>query len=57
MVINPVYDFILYARTIIIDGQVPSLGLHLILLAYSVLLFGIGLIIYHCNKNKFIFYL
>lgn len=57
MIVNPVYDFILYVRTIIIDGQIPSIELHLILLAYSVLLFGIGLIIYHCNKNKFIFYL
>ena len=29
---NPIYDFILYFRTVVIDGAVPSLMIHLALL-------------------------
>lgn len=54
---NPIYDFILYNRTVIIYGVIPDLQLHLIMLAYTIGVFAIGMIVYHCNKNKFIFYL
>ncbi len=57
LLINPVYDFILYARTVVIEGVVPSMELHMILLAYTAAAFIAGLIIYNCNKKKFIFYL
>ncbi len=57
MLINPVYDFILYGRMIIINGEVPSLMLHLILLGYTVLVMLIGILVYRCNRNKFVFYL
>ena len=55
--INPVYDFILYFRTIVIDGTVPGLDMHLWLLGYAVGMMLIGVIVYNCNKNRFIFYL
>lgn len=55
--INPVYDFILYARTVIIDAQIPGMDVHLLMLGYTVAVFVLGLIVYNCNKNKFIFYL
>lgn len=54
---NPVYDFILYGRTVILDGNIPDLQLHLILLAYTVGMLIVGIIVYNCNKKKFIFYL
>ena len=55
--INPVYDFIYYSRTVIIHKQIPTMFDHLILLGYTVLFLVIGLLIYHFNKNKFVYYL
>ncbi|MDO4156595.1 MAG: ABC transporter permease, partial [Oscillospiraceae bacterium] len=55
--INPIYDFITYSRSIIIHAQIPSLIDHLILIAYTVGLLLIGFLIYHYNKEKFVFYL
>ncbi len=57
LMINPVYDFILYTRTVIIDGMLPGMELHLILLGYTLAVTLIGLLVYNCNKKKFIFYL
>ncbi len=57
LMLNPVYDFILYARTVVIEAQIPGMELHLLLLGYTVAVFVLGLIVYNCNKNKFIFYL
>lgn len=57
LMINPVYDFILYTRTVIIDGVIPGMDLHLILLGYTLAVTLIGLLVYNCNKKKFIFYL
>lgn len=55
--INPIYDFITYFRSILIYGEIPSLMIHLYLLGFSLLMLGIGVLVYRCNKNKFIFYL
>ena len=55
--INPVYDFIYYSRTVIIHKQIPTMFDHLVLLGYTVLFLVIGLLIYHFNKNKFVYYL
>ncbi len=57
LLFNPVYDFILFGRTAIIDGVVPPLYLHLILLGYTAAVLLIGILVYRCNRNKFIFYL
>lgn len=54
---NPIYDFIFYTRTIIIDGQIPGLDIHLIMLAYTVAAVISGMIVFHFNKKKFIFYI
>ena len=55
--INPVYDFISYSRSIIIHAQIPSLIDHLVLIAYTVAMLLIGFLVYHYNKEKFVFYL
>lgn len=57
LMINPIYDFIHYGRSVILYGQVPSLEIHLILLGYTVLFMVLGIVIYRCNRNKFTFYL
>ena len=57
LMINPVYGFIDYGRSVILYGEVPSMEAHLILLGYTVLVMLLGVVIYRCNRNKFIFYL
>ena len=55
--LNPVYCFIKYVRTIVINGTVPSVGLHLLLLLYSGIALAAGAIIYKTQNQKFLFYL
>ncbi len=55
--INPVYVYIKYFRTIIIDGSVPSLELHALALGYALLAFGIGALIYKRKNHRFLYYI
>lgn len=54
--INPVFNIICYFREIVINMTVPSLGLHLLILGYTVVLFGLGCLIYKKNNHKFLYY-
>lgn len=54
--LNPIYLFITYFRKIVIDGTVPSLPFHLIMIGYSVILLGIGALIYKKKNHKFLYY-
>lgn len=53
---NPVYVYIKYFRTIVIDGVVPSLAYHGLCIAYSLLFLGIGCWVYKHYNRKFIYY-
>ncbi len=55
--INPLYDYIVYFRSIIIDGMIPSLTDHLICIGYAAVFFLAGCITYKLNNKKFIYYL
>ena len=55
--INPVYAFIKYFRVVVIDGNLPSTGYHLLLLFYTVVALLIGALVYKRNNRKFPFYL
>ncbi|MEA4998110.1 MAG: ABC transporter permease [Candidatus Limiplasma sp.] len=55
--LNPVYDFILYFRTIVIGGAIPSLSLHLICAGFGVGAFMIGLWMYKKYNYKFLYYM
>lgn len=55
--LNPVYAFIAYSRFIVLQGVVPSLRLHLLLLFYSMIMLLIGCIFYKKLNYKFIYYL
>ena len=55
--LNPVYAFIKYFRIVVIDGQVPSVEYHLLLLAYAGLALLIGGLVYKKNNQKFAFYI
>lgn len=54
--LNPVYLFISYFREIVIDGTVPSLTHHALMIGYALLAFGIGALIYKKNNHKFLYY-
>ncbi len=55
--INPIYTFIYYWRSIVIDGVIPSLNIHL-LLAFDVLVvFGLGSWMYKKFNTEFLYYL
>ncbi len=53
---NPVYLFIKYFRTVVIDMTVPPLWLHLLIMFDTLLVLGIGCIIYKKYNTKFLYY-
>ena len=55
--LNPIYVYIRYFREIILDGVIPSAGLHLIALVYALAAFAIGALIYRKNNYKFLYYI
>ena len=54
---NPVYVFIKYFRTIVIDQNIPSLQYHGLLLLYTTIMLLLGGLIYKKFNRKFAFYL
>lgn len=54
--LNPVYVFISYFRTVVIDGAIPSLGIHLLILLYVLLAVGIGSLMYKKYNTRFLYY-
>lgn len=54
--INPVYVYIKYFRTIVIDNTVPSLEINVLAIGYALLAFGIGALIYKKCNHKFLYY-
>ena len=55
--INPLYDAILYIRTVVLDGQIPTLGLHVLLLVYPAVALAIGGYLYIKKNQEFLYYL
>ena len=54
---NPLYVYILYFRTVVIDGIVPSIQQHLLCVFYALLSLGVGLCIYKKYNHQFLYYL
>lgn len=54
--INPIYVYITYFRSIVIDGVIPSAGFHLIAVGYAVIAFVIGCLIYKKKNHSFLYY-
>ncbi len=54
--LNPVYLFIRYFRTIVIDMEVPPGWFHLLMLADSVVVLGIGCWMYKKYNTRFLYY-
>ena len=55
--LNPVYSYISYFRTIVLDGAIPPLWHHGICFGYAFLAALTGFWIYHKNNYKFLYYI
>ncbi|MBP1566287.1 MAG: ABC transporter permease [Oscillospiraceae bacterium] len=53
---NPVYCYIYYFRTIIIDNMIPSMYVHFMCVAFPIAFLLIGKAIYGLNEKKFAYY-
>lgn len=54
--LNPVYLFIRYFRKIVIDGAIPTVWFHLLMMAYVVIVLGIGYRMYKKHNTRFLYY-
>lgn len=53
---NPVYLFIRYFRTVVLEGAVPPAWLHLLILFDTLLVLGVGCGIYKKYNHQFLYY-
>jgi len=54
--LNPLYYYVTYFRSVVIDGVIPSPMFHVIMLGVSALLFGIGCWMYKKYNHKFLYH-
>ncbi len=54
--INPVYVYIKYFRTVVMENQIPSLEINFLALIYALSALGIGALIYKKCNHKFLYY-
>lgn len=54
--LNPLYLFIRYFRKIVIDGAVPTIQFHLLMLADVLIVFAIGAWMYKKYNTEFLYY-
>ncbi|MCI6850788.1 MAG: ABC transporter permease [Clostridiales bacterium] len=55
--LNPMYRYITFARTCIIDGVAPSPAMFFFCLVYGLLFFFLGLYVFKRHQDKFVLYL
>jgi ABC-2 type transport system permease protein len=53
---NPVYRHIAYFREIVLEGAVPSLGMHLVLAGFAVIALAVGMFMYKRYNTSFLYY-
>ena len=54
--LNPVYCYIKYFRVVVLNGNIPSLGYHLLCAFYALAVVGVGALVYKKNNHKFLYY-
>ena len=54
--LNPIYVAIKYVRVVVIDGNLPSLAYHILLLVYASIAMSIGCFIYKKYNHRFLYY-
>lgn len=55
--LNPVYIYIKYLRLIVLNGEIPSLGYHLLCLGYALIAVLLGGYIYKKYNHMFLYYI
>jgi ABC-2 type transport system permease protein len=55
--INPMFHYIDYFRSLVLEGKIPGLKENIICAAFAIVFFGIGTVVLIRNQNKFILYL
>ncbi len=55
--LNPLYQFITFVRTIILESKLPSISNFIMCGVYGVMFFLIGACIFRAKQDKFIYYL
>lgn len=53
---NPLYYYVTYFRSVVIDGVIPGLEFHAVMLGVSLVLFAIGCWMYKKYNYKFLYY-
>lgn len=53
---NPVFCYIQYFRTVVLEGRIPGGLLHLLCAGYAVAILVMGAVIYKKNNHKFLYY-
>ena len=53
---NPLYVYISYFRSIVIDAAVPELRIHLLCAVYALIAFGVGCWMYKRYNQEFLYY-
>lgn len=54
--LNPVYCAIKYVRTVVLQGTIPGMGLHVLLLFYAILAVLVGGLVYKKKNHQFLYY-
>ena len=54
--LNPLYSYIKYFRTIVLEASFPSLELNVLAVGYALIAFAIGALIYKKYNHKFLYY-
>ncbi len=55
--LNPIFVYIKYFRTIIIDNTIPSMTMQFLALFYAIITLFIGIMVYRKNHSKFLYYI
>jgi ABC-2 type transport system permease protein len=55
--LNPIYTYIQYMRTLVLDASMPPLWHTGIAVFYAILALGIGALIYKTKNHKFLYYI
>ena len=53
---NPIYAHIAYFRSIAIDGAIPGLTAHLVLLVWGIVAVAVGYLVYRHSDERFMYY-
>lgn len=57
LLLNPVYSYIKYFRVIVLEGRIPGLLTHALVIGWALLAVGIGALIYKKMNHKFLYYI